>query len=116
MKISFNDRQNLLSETAVRQTEEKLSAALSKFGSRISRITVSVYDINGPRGGTDMECRLVAKIKKMGEVVAIVRDDSLTKSIRRAIIRIERNVARRIQKNSVIDHDRRSDLGFAFFR
>ncbi len=115
MKIAISDRQNLLSSEAIERTEKKLAAAFSKFGFRISRIEISVSDVNGPRGGVDMQCRVVAKIKKMGDVVATVTDESLTKSIRGAIMRAERGVARRIKKLAVVDDDRRSDFGFAFY-
>jgi hypothetical protein len=115
MKVLINDKQKLLSAEAIEQTESRLAAAFSKFGFRISRIEVSVSDINGPRGGVDKECRLVAKTNKMGDVIATVTDESLTKSIRRAIARAERGVARRIQRHTVVDHDRYSDIGFVFY-
>ena len=72
-------------------------------------------DVNGPRGGVDKECQNVAKINRMGEVVAAVKDDSLPKSIRQAIARAERGVARKIQKQPAVEGDRRSDFGFAFY-
>ncbi len=114
MRVLINDKQNLLSELAIQQTEAKVAAAFSKFGFRISRIEIFLRDINGPRGGADMECRVVAKIKKMGEVVVTVCDQSLTRSISHAITRTERSVARRIQKTSASEQGRRSNFGLAF--
>ena len=115
MKIVIRDQHQLLSPEAIERTKTKVTAAFSKFGLRISRVEISVEDVNGPRGGVDQQCRVVAKLKKMGDVMATVTDASLAKSIRSAISRAERGVSRRIRKHSVGDNDRSSNFGFAFY-
>jgi ribosome-associated translation inhibitor RaiA len=116
MKLSIFDKDGLLSDAALNQIESKLAAALSKFGSRIQTVTLSVSDANGPRGGQDKVCQVNVMIKKSGPVVASVTDASVSKAISRAINRCERGVARRVQKSFALDRDLGSDTGLAFGR
>ncbi len=116
MKLSIFDKDGLLSDAAMKQIESKLAAALSKFGPRIQKVTLSVSDANGPRGGRDQVCQVNVMIKNSAAVVASVTDTSLSKAISRAINRSERAVARRVQKSLNINRDPRSDFGFAVGR
>lgn len=115
MKVLINDKLALLSEEASLQLQRKLAAALSKFGSRVKDVEISISDVNGLRGGIDKECRLVVNIMKMTPVISASQDASLTKAISRSIVRAERAVARRIQKRTIAGRNPKSDLGFAFY-
>ena len=115
MKTLIHDRQKLLSEEGVRQSESKLAAALSRFGRHVRSAELQLSDINGPRGGLDKECRLVVRLRRGGDVVATVLDDSVSAAIGRAIKRMERAVARRIEKQSMHERNRYSGPSFVFY-
>jgi len=100
MKIKINDRQNLLNQNGEQQVRQKLAAALSRFGHRITQVDVTLEDVNGPRGGIDKQVKLVARVKKQGQVVATVKDRSVAKAVSWAVTRVERGVARRIVRRN----------------
>ncbi len=114
MKILINARPNVLSQESVDQLEAQVTSALEKFGFRIIAVDVHLSEFLGNGRGVDKECRLVVRTRKLGEVVATARDESVSGAVSRAIQRAQRSVARRIQERSLFDADRRSGIGFVF--
>jgi len=69
MKITIKAHQLKLDQETMTSMERRLRLALGRFGNSIKRVTVRLTDLNGPKGGIDKECLIVAKLQKGGEVV-----------------------------------------------
>ena len=54
--------------------ERRLAFALGRFGDRVARMTVSVEDLNGPRGGLDQRCRIEVSLVPSGTVMTEATD------------------------------------------
>lgn len=54
--------------------EYRLSHSLDRFASRIRRIVMHLYDMNGPRGGVDKKCLAVVDFNVGGAVAIELRD------------------------------------------
>ena len=78
--------------------ERQLGFALGRFGSRISRVCLFFEDLNGPRGGMDLECRAIAKIRGTCDVVVELRDCRMEALINRVAERLGRLVTRRFDQ------------------
>jgi len=50
-------RRDFSTQTLRDLIERQLGFALGRFGGRISRVSLFFEDLNGPRGGMDLECR-----------------------------------------------------------
>ena len=62
--------QNIRLSDALRtRAERSVRLALGRFGARVSRVTVRVADVNGPRGGDDKRCRIAVAVQRTGNVV-----------------------------------------------
>lgn len=72
--------------------ERRLGFALARFGERIRRVEVLLTDVNGPRGGVDTMCKVVARIAPKGEVRAEATGIAVEEAISRAAERISRRV------------------------
>jgi ribosome-associated translation inhibitor RaiA len=48
---------------------QRLRFALGRFTGRVGRVTVRLSDVNGPRGGIDKRCQLVAALVPRGMVM-----------------------------------------------
>ena len=57
--------------------ERRMSFALGRFQRRIERVTVRVFDVNGPRGGVDKMCRVVVDVIPSGHIVVEHTTDDL---------------------------------------
>ena len=78
--------------------ERRLRFALARFGSRVDRVVVFLQDRNGPKGGIDKVCRIVAKVQGCGSVMAAVADSDWKAAVDRATTRIGHTVARQIDR------------------
>ena len=78
--------------------ERRLGFALGRFGGRVRRVSVCFTDVNGPRGGIDIMCRVVVKIVPRGEVRAEVTDVGVEVAISRVAERVSRRVATELER------------------
>lgn len=78
--------------------ERRLRFALARFGSRVERVIVFLQDRNGPKGGIDKVCRILAKVQGCGSVMAAVADSDWTAAVDRATTRIGHTVARQVDR------------------
>ncbi len=85
--------------------DRRLLFALGKFDPEIDRVEVGLADVNGPKGGLDKQCRIVAKVRSLGSVVVEEQDLDFYTAVDRAADRLGRAVHRTI--------DRRRDPKYA---
>jgi hypothetical protein len=71
---------------------ERLGWRLGKFAPRIERISVRLEDVNGPRGGVDVECRIKAVLSSFPSVVVSEVAKTPVEAFDRAGLRLERAV------------------------
>ncbi len=85
--------------------ERRVRFAFDRFADRIARITVSVTDTNGPRGGAANECAVHVEMRGRGRVfVREVHEDAIGASLRaieRARQSLSRDLVRRTDRRSV---------------
>ena len=72
--------------------ERRLGFALGRFGDRVASVTVSLEDLNGPRGGLDQRCRIEVGLVPSGKVMAEATDVEAVAAVNRAAERIARRV------------------------
>lgn len=76
----------------------RLAYGLSYGDQAISRISVRLSDINGPRGGPDKRCLVEVQLKAASSVVIEDVEADLYTAIDRATERARRAVARRLAR------------------
>jgi len=78
--------------------EKRLQFATSRFGPRVHRVRVLLLDINGPRGGEDIQCHIQASLGRAGEVkIKETRCDPYS-AVARAVGRAGQQVSRRLSR------------------
>jgi putative sigma-54 modulation protein len=81
---------------------ERLRLALGRFARYIGEVWVYLRDVNGPRGGTDKECRIVVEVPHAGRVVVTGADAeiyaAITRTAGRAGFAVRRHVKRRLAR------------------
>jgi putative sigma-54 modulation protein len=58
MEMTVHGHDVGISKALSEHCERRLGYALRKYGMRVERIEVHLTDLNGPRGGEDVECRV----------------------------------------------------------
>lgn len=96
MKWLLKDQGGPYPATLPDHIERRLRFALARLGDRVERVIVILQDNNGPKGGVDKECRILAKVQGCGVIMATVADSDWTAAVDRATTRIGHTVSRRI--------------------
>lgn len=97
MLISICGRDLAPHSHLLEHAERRLRYALGRFGGRIQRVMVFLEDTNGPRGGLDKCCRMVARLKHPArDVVVEGHDAELTALIDRTADRLGQTISREL--------------------
>lgn len=80
------------------QIRHRLRAALSRFGERIRRITVRLEDLNGPKGGVDLACRVKVDLRDQESIFVEEREATLSVVVDRVADRVAEAMARRVDR------------------
>lgn len=106
MKLSIIDRNCEMSDETREFAERRFLFALSRFDSKIARVSIVVTDTNGPRGGIDKVCQVVIKTRRLGEIYVTGEDSQIEACVARTADRAARSVARAIGRNQQFQRQR----------
>jgi ribosomal subunit interface protein len=98
MELELRMQELNLNEVLRDYIERRLRFALSRFQSRVGKVTFRISDENGPRGGNDKTCRISAEILPSGTVVLESTQANLFTAIDAATDRLRRAVAREVEQ------------------
>jgi hypothetical protein len=79
-----------------RFAERRMSFALDRLRS-LRRIVISIEDVNGPKGGADKHCRILAEFA-FATIVVEETKPSWQGAVAHALRRVARNAARELQR------------------
>ena len=66
MKIHVRSRLVVVGDDARAHIERRLQSSLDRLADRVRRVTVTLLDVNGPRGGEDKLCRIEVRLHPTG--------------------------------------------------
>jgi ribosome-associated translation inhibitor RaiA len=88
--------------------ERKLEFAVGRLAQRVDRLSVYLDDLNGPKGGADKRCRILADVRPSQRIVAEQVSDDFFTGISGAAEKLGRAVKRRIDRRRVTARTRRT--------
>ena len=113
MKLEIRRQGVEVSDEVQAHIERRLLFALGRFSPRIQRVAVYLADLNGPKGGVDKRCRLVARLLRSGVVTVEDRGAELTALIDRASDRLARTVQRKLERRRTTGGSRNAEPDLA---
>ena len=69
MLVHIQSKHFSLSEALSQYVRNKVQIMLGRYEAKIIRVDVSLFDINGPKGGEDKCCKIIVKINSASSVV-----------------------------------------------
>ena len=108
MNIEIRTQHLDLADALQGYVKRRLRFCLSRFRPRLGLITVRLSDINGPRGGVDKCCRIIAEVVPSGSVVLEETDADLYAAIDRAVDRVGRSLTRHLKWTRELGTERES--------
>ncbi|HEY0061089.1 MAG TPA: HPF/RaiA family ribosome-associated protein [Telluria sp.] len=106
MRIVIQANGFVLTAALRNYTEQRLTQALGWTQARLSKLAVSLSDINGPRGGIDKRCKIQLQLSGGAAVVIEDTEADLYHAIDRASGRAEQALARRVGRMRRFSHTR----------
>ena len=91
-------------------TRKKLVTKLARFGHRLLSVIVRLKDLNGPKGGEGIECRMEALLAGMEPVNVEERDHDLRAAIDASIDRVELTVQRHVDRARALPRSQKRRL------
>ena len=80
--------------------------AFDRFDHAIRDAEISVVDVNGPRGGVDLVCRVQLRLRPRGILVAKTRNASALDAVRDACESLRHTLGRQLDKRRSQDRQR----------
>lgn len=78
--------------------ETRTRAIVSRHGHKVSRVDVTLLDVNGPKGGKDKRCRIQLKIEGAPAVVIQGTDKDMYDAIGSCTARLKRTLANKLER------------------
>ncbi len=98
MEIRIVDRNVNITDLQRDLLERTVQFAFDRFETQTRSIDVLLSDINGPRGGEDIQCRVKVQLNGKGEIHVEGRGASLETVVADAMDRVSVAVARRLER------------------
>lgn len=99
MKFSINFRKVVSTKELIEHINRKASFAFSRTQDSIHNASITIRDINGPKGGVDKECLVVIKPCGLKKIVISEQSANLKKAIDRAISRANQSLIKGLKKS-----------------
>ena len=76
----------------------RLGEKLGRYAGSVERVSVRLRDINGPRGGVDVMCRIKVVLSALPSIVVEHQATTLRQAVSAALAAVERSVRRALQR------------------
>ena len=98
MKIIFNNR-NLSDINEIRTyINRKTVLCFSRNQSKIKTVSITLADINGPKGGKDKQCKIRVITNNIPEIVITEERENLLHAIDRSLMRANRTLVQQLKR------------------
>ncbi len=98
MEVYVLDRNVGITPDQQETVERCLQFAFDRFSSQIRKIDVSVSDVNGPKGGDDLQCRIKIVLDGKGEIIVEGKGISVEAVVSEVADRAAMAVSRRLDR------------------
>lgn len=98
MRIELRSSNLSISEPLFTHVARKVNFAVRRFASRVEHVVVRLVDVNGPKGGPDKRCRIVARLSSGRSVIVEATDADAYASASQAATRLGERVSRSLTR------------------
>lgn len=98
MKIDIRFRDLDASNALKNHATRRLQFGLRRFGHAINGVTLRVSDVNGPRGGVDKRCHIIAHGPRLGTIAVDELHGDIYLAVDAAVERLSRTVGRELAR------------------
>lgn len=109
MELDIRGHDVHLNDSLRDHVERRLEFALGQFDNRISHVSVTLLDSNGPKNGSDKRCTILVQLRGGSTIKVEDDDDDFESVVSRAADRVGHAVTRQVERR----RDRKAKPGTA---
>lgn len=98
MEFRFVDGPMPTSPSLLTHAERRVRRALSHVADRVTRVEVHVVDENGPKGGTDKRCSIIANVAGIGQIAVNYLASDFFRAVDHAAAKLRRAAEHRVAR------------------
>jgi len=98
MRTEIRARSVSLPDALRAYIRQRLWIALGRFGTAIRTVDARLADVNGPKGGVDIVCRIEARVRGRAPLVVEALAAEPRQAVDRAVDRASRAVGRAVER------------------
>lgn len=98
MDLELHVRGTYFLQAARDYAERRFRFSLRRLSHRVKRLRICIEDLNGPRGGVDKRCLIVAQVAPFGNLVIEETDAHIHEAMDRAANRLRRTLRRELKR------------------
>lgn len=102
MQVTIHGQGVGISEPLEAHAERRVGFAVGRFRERVELVEIQLADVNGPRGGEDLECRLLVRIPGQPSVVVRATGIDAYATVDRAAAKASMAIARHFGRRRAI--------------
>lgn len=102
MNLGITFRSIESSDEAIEYIKHRFSFAFARTEHEIDEAKVTVSDINGPKGGLDMQCQIVVTANGLRPLVVSERREDLRQAIDRCLYRASQSLSRKLKRRQAL--------------
>jgi putative sigma-54 modulation protein len=106
MKIEVRGHGVTVSETLAVDLKKRVYSAVDRFEPHVSAVRVQIFDDNGPRGGEDKRCVVVAQGDHIGKTVVTARSSTVLGAVGAASDTLGRTLRGAVDRQKQKAHER----------
>lgn len=91
-----------ISQPLEQHAARRIGFAVRRFEERVELVEVQLADVNGPRGGEDIECRLLVRLRGERSVVVHATGMDAYATLDRAAAKASMAIARRLGRRRAL--------------
>ena len=86
---------------------ERMQLCHERYEGRLRKVTVSLYDVNGPKSGVDKRCRITYTLAGAGQAAVEGEADTWRDAIINAVHKLEHSISKKVDRQRKLFNDRR---------
>ncbi len=107
MRLTLTARRLPLPNGFAEMVNHRLTHALGRLAAQVRAVDLRLADVNGPKGGVDVECLARVRLDRGGELVVRGQDVDPAHAVAQVLERVRQNLRRAHER--VVDAWRRND-------
>lgn len=106
MELNIKFKNMTIAADSKESFKQRVSKVFNRTSDYIRKVTVTLADINGPKGGVDKECKVKLSLFGLPPILVIAKKDNIHHALSEALAKAKTALTKRQKKSQLFSRDR----------